>query len=40
MDNYLNPGLINEKKRLIEESKDVGVKDGYWVVVQNWSQCS
>jgi len=40
IDHLLNPELVLKKKQLLEEKNKVKPKDGYWVIIQEWSQCS
>lgn len=36
----LNPSLALEKRKLEKQAKEVKPQDGYWVIIQDWSQCS
>lgn len=40
LEEYLNPGLKLEKDKMKKESANTKPSDGYWITIQNWSQCS
>ena len=40
LDNFLNPELDQVQKRMDKENAPKDAKDGYWVVISEWSQCS